>query len=72
MLNSSMSVDYIENIMNNLSEQAKDDIQRLIERSKSNLDDLISSRMSEADIVDDSPGGDQRAVSRYGGSVLSR
>jgi hypothetical protein len=37
-------VDYIEKIMANLSGQAKDDIQRLIERSKNNLDDLISSR----------------------------
>ena len=42
MLNSGESVKYIENIMNNLSEQAKDDIQNLIERSKNNLDDLIS------------------------------
>ena len=38
--------------MNNLSEQAKDDIQNLIERSKNNLDDLISSKQSEADIED--------------------
>ena len=57
MLNSGQSVDYIEKIMANLSEQAKDDIQRLIERSKNNLDDLISSRQSEVDILEDSPGG---------------
>ena len=72
MLNSNESVNYIENIMNNLSEQAKDDIQLLIERSKNNLDDLISSRLSEVDNNDDSPGGDIRSRGRYGGSVLSK
>lgn len=70
MLNSNDSVKYIENIMNNLSEQAKDDIQGLIERSKSNLDDLISSRQSDVDAFEDP---DQRARSRRElGSVLSR
>ena len=48
MLNHENSVVYIESIMNNLSETAKDDIQILIERSRNNLDDLISSRHSEA------------------------
>ena len=72
MLNSGQSVDYIEKIMANLSEQAKDDIQRLIERSKNNLDDLISSRQSEADILEDSPGGQGHGPSRFEGSILSR
>jgi len=47
MLNHDNSVDYIESIMNNLTETAKDDIQLLIERSRNNLDDLISSRQSD-------------------------
>lgn len=71
MLNSGDSVKYIENIMQNLSEQAKDDIQKLIERSKSNLDDLISSRQSDVDALEDSPSVGQRQR-QLDGSVLSR
>jgi hypothetical protein len=43
MLNSDSSEEYIEKIME-LSEMAQDEIQELIMRSKSNLNDLISSR----------------------------
>jgi hypothetical protein len=43
MLNSEKSEEYIECIMA-LSEEAQDEIQELIMRSKSNLNDLISSR----------------------------
>ena len=73
MLNSNESIKYIENIMNNLSEKAKDDIQVLIERSKNNIDDLISSRQSEADILEDSvSASDQRhRASRVTGSGIS-
>ena len=41
MLNCHHSESYIERIMN-LSEDAQDDIQKLIMRSKTNLNDLIS------------------------------
>ena len=43
MLNCEESADFIGKIMG-LSEDAQDEIQQLIMRSKSNLDDLISSQ----------------------------
>jgi hypothetical protein len=45
MLNSESSADFIGKIMG-LSEDAQDEMQELIMRSKSNLDDLISSQQS--------------------------
>lgn len=56
MLNSDQSEGYIERIMD-LSEQAQDDIQKLIMRSKSNLNDIISqshasqSEMNRGDVL---------------------
>mgnify|MGYP001072891595 CR=1 FL=1 len=38
---------YIDRIMHDLSEEAADDIRKLIQRSKRNLMDLLSSKQSE-------------------------
>lgn len=48
MLNSAESETYIESIMS-LSEEAQDDVQKLIMRSKTNLTDLISSAQSQSE-----------------------
>lgn len=51
MLNSENSESYIQRIMN-LSEQAQDEMQKVIMRSKNNLDDLISSQQSQSEYKD--------------------
>jgi len=48
MLNSEKSENYIESLMN-LSEEAQETMQKIIMRSKTNLNDLLSSKFSEVD-----------------------
>jgi len=61
MLNSEQSENYIERIMS-LSDDAQDDIQKLIMRSKTNLNDLISSQQSQSEF---NAGGGGMLSDRY-------